>query len=356
VTNCGLDRRPVCCAGARVERRAVLEPLRDLAEIGDADWDALARGCGNLFGTREWVTTWWEVFGDRGSLLSFACREPNGRLMALLPMYVRAGRATRELRLLGHGLADRLGPICASRDRSQVADAMRLALSETRALFDLFVGDDLPEHEGWGAALGARQVRRTSSPVLRADGRRFNEFLATRSRNFRQQARHRERALIRAHGLRYRLTEDPSRLPADLDQLFQLHEARWGGVTRSFAGARAAFHRMWAAKALERGWLRLWIAELDGQPAAAWYGFRYDSAEWYYQAGRDPRHDHLSIGFVLLLHTIRAALDDGIGEYHLLRGDEPYKHRFANDDVVLESVEIASENLAGSQETAAVHV
>lgn len=349
MTDRRLDRRAGCSTGA------LLESLRDLAEIEDAEWDELALRSGNLFGTREWVTTWWEVFGGDGLLLSFACREPDGRLLALLPMYVRSDGAIRELRLLGHGLADRLAPVCAACHRPRVADALQVALSESRALFDVFVGDDLPEHEAWGAALGARRVRRTSSPVLRADGQRWNAFLAARSPNFRQQARRRERKLVQTHGLRYRLAQDPSQLPAEMDQLFRLHDARWDGVTRAFAGSRATFHRAWAAKALERGWLRLWIAELDGRPAAAWYGFRYGGAEWYYQAGRDPRHDQLSIGSVLLLHTIREALEDGIGEYRLLRGDEPYKQRFATADVPLETVKIASADVAGPRETAARH-
>jgi CelD/BcsL family acetyltransferase involved in cellulose biosynthesis len=303
-----------------------VEPLR---ELGAADeWDRLARASGNLFATPEWALTWWEVFGDRGRLMSFACRREDGRAVAVLPMFV-SGAGTRVLRFLGHGDADLLGPICAPADRARVADATRRILRDWRSEFDVFVGDDLPLDAGWGSALGARRLRRTSSPVLRAPD--WRTFLANRSANFRQQLRRRERTL----GLRHRLCTDPTRLRADLDTLFRLHAARWGRPG-SFAGRLATFHRAFAAKALRRGWLRLWIAELDERPVAAWYGFRYGGAEWYYQAGRDPRV--ASAGFVLLAHTIRAALDDGIGEYRLLRGDEPYKLRFATADAPLETV------------------
>ncbi len=334
-------------AGRRDKEPLRIEPLSDLAEVGDVEWDRLAQRCGNLFATRQWISTWWEIFAGRGSLMSFACRDASGALIALLPLYVSSGGPKRELRFLGHREADALGPVCAPRDRPAAAEATRRALRESRARFDVFVGDDLPQHEGWGAALGARSVRRTSSPVLRGEGRDWEGFLATQSPNFRQQARRRERRLARDHALRYRLAEDPSRLGADLDVLLRLHEARWAGVSKSFAADRATLHRAFAAKALERGWLRLWIAELDGRPAAAWYGFRYGDAEWYYQAGRDRRHDRLSIGFVLLAHTIREALDDGVGEYRLLRGAEPYKLRFANDDIPLETVTLASADVAG---------
>ena len=43
------------------------------------------------------------------------------------------------------------------------------------------------------------------------------------------------------------------------------------------------------------------------------------------------------MGFVLMNHTIRAAIEDGMREYRLLRGDEGYKSRFATRDRPLET-------------------
>ncbi len=76
------------------------------------------------------------------------------------------------------------------------------------------------------------------------------------------------------------------RLQDDLTVLFALHRARWGEGSPFLRFE--AFHREFAAVALERGWLRLWFLELDDRPAAAWYGFRFAGVESYYQAGRDP--------------------------------------------------------------------
>jgi CelD/BcsL family acetyltransferase involved in cellulose biosynthesis len=153
--------------------------------------------------------------------------------------------------------------------------------------------------------------------------------------------RRKERRLAREHRLRFRLATDRNRLPSDLDVLFSLHAARWGSRGSAFGGPREAFQREFAACALDRGWLRLWFLELDGKEVAAWYGFRFAGREAYYQSGRDPGFDRLSVGSVLLMHSIRAACTDGMSEYRFLRGDDAYKYRFANADPQLETVALA---------------
>jgi CelD/BcsL family acetyltransferase involved in cellulose biosynthesis len=135
--------------------------------------------------------------------------------------------------------------------------------------------------------------------------------------------------------------------------LASLHDARWAGErTGAFSAGRAEFHQDFAKTALERRWLRLWLAEVDGRAVAAWYGFRFGGAEWYYQSGRDPDWDKESVGLVLLAHTIRAAFDDGLTTYRLLRGGESYKDRFATSDPGLETVVAGSGPLGSAAQRA----
>jgi CelD/BcsL family acetyltransferase involved in cellulose biosynthesis len=158
----------------------------------------------------------------------------------------------------------------------------------------------------------------------------WDEYLAGRSTGLRRQLGRLERRLA-DQGLRYRLTTKPDELMADLDTLFALHRARWQGSPWFVSGER--FHREFAAAALERGWLRLWLMELNGTAVAAWLGYRFAGVESYYQAGRDPAWDKASVGSVLLAHTIRAAFEDEMREYRFLRGGEDYKSRFATSEV-----------------------
>lgn len=280
-------------------------------------------------------------------------RRSDGAPAAILPLYVCHRRPLRLLRFIGHGPGDWLGPIYDPVDAAIASSEMRELLGKSSG-WDLFLAEHVPSTERSTLGIDGTVLRREGFPILPFRGRSWDQLLADRSSNFRQQVRRRERQLARAHTLTFRLCDDPHRLDADIDLLFQLHAARWTNADSSaFDGARRDFHREFAHIALARGWLRLWVMELDSTPVAVWYGFRYAGVEWYYQAGRDPAYDSASVGFVLLCHTVRAALQDGANAYWFLRGGEAYKDRFAEDRPVLETV-AAGRTLRGRAAVAAV--
>jgi CelD/BcsL family acetyltransferase involved in cellulose biosynthesis len=312
----------------RVERTDELEHLR-------VEWDELAEASGNLFATFEWASAWWRhAAGSSESLLIGACRRSGGSTAGLIPLVVDRRRGLGVARFVGHGPSDRLAPISRPDDREAVAKATRVLLAESGA--DLFIGEQMPGEENWSSLLGARTLERESSPAIAIAGLDWEGFLAARSRNFRQQVRRHERRLAERGALRFRLS-DAAHLEQDLETLFALHEARWSdGGSQAFTPPLQAMHREFALAAESRGWVRVWLLELDGVPLAAWYGFRYGGAEWFYQSGRRPDADH--VGSTLLAHTVRAAIEDGIAEDRLLRGDEPYKARFADHDPGLETI------------------
>lgn len=300
-------------------------------QLEAAEFEALtplAEAQRNLFATPEFLSLWWEQFGSGAELRLLAGAE------SMLPLYRRSVGPLRVLRFLGHGAGDELGPVHAPEDLPDAARVLESALAGEP--FDIFLGEHLPGEGRWPGRLGARVLRREGSPVIRFGPGGWDEFLAGQSSNFREQARRKERKLGREHELQYRLATAET-LEGDLDLLFALHRKRWTGLETAFS-AREAFHRAFAVRALERGWLRLWTMEVDSGPAAVWHGFRYGGAELYFQAGRDSAWDRYSVGFVLLCHTIRSAAEEGAGEYRLLRGGEAFKFRFADEDPGLETV------------------
>lgn len=307
-----------------------------LDEVAD-EWAAVAGPAGNIFATWEWISTWWRHFGDDRELRVALARATDGRPAAIIPLYVSSRRPLTLLRFLGHGPGDWQGPIHAPADALLAASAMEQMLSQMDD-WDLLLAEHVRPQQRWASRVGATVARRAAFPILTFRGRSWEELLAQRSRNFRDQVRRRERRLARAHELRYRLS-DEQHLDQDVRLLFSLHAARWQReASGALAGRRQDFHLDFSRLALDRGWLRLWVMELDQRPVAIWYGFRYAGVEWYSQAGRDPDFAAGSVGFVLLAHTIRAAMQDGASAYWFLRGGEAYKARFAEEDAGIETL------------------
>lgn len=318
-----------------------LDPLDDLA-AARAEWDALAQRCGNVFSTWEWADAWWRHLGGGGRLLAFVCRREDGSAAAILPLCVRRGPLGFRLAgWIGAGPADELGPVCAPEDRELAARGLREAIARTRGQWDALLLDGLPADENWPSRLGAPRIHRMPSPVITFPDGGWDAYLAQRSSNFRGQVRRRERRLGREHELSFRLADEPAAVTPALEEVMRLHDLRWQDESAAFAGARRPFHHDFAARAQARGWLRLWLLELDGRTVAGWYGFRFGGQEWFYQSGRDPSNDSDVVGFVLLAHTVRAAAQDGIGVYRLLAGGEAYKARFATEQPDCERVLLA---------------
>jgi CelD/BcsL family acetyltransferase involved in cellulose biosynthesis len=315
-----------------------LEPI-DSIESAPHAWAELAERSGNIFSTREWASIWWRHFGHGRRLHVTACRDSDGDLIGILPLYGSSVGPLRTLRFLGQGPADELGPVCDRSEVERVAGVLSAGLRDRQWPWHILIADRLSGACDWGRLLGARTLEREQSPLLRIAGSSWEGFLAARSSNFREQVRRRERKLAREHRIAFRLADSAS-LERDFEVLVALHGLRWGGGSPAFAGPMKRFHREFASCALDRGWLRLWLLEVNGDPVAAWYGFRFAGSESYYQSGRDPAWDRYRVGFVLLAHTIREAFNDAVGEYRMLRGGESYKDRFATEDRGVETAAV----------------
>ena len=301
-----------------------------MAHLGGPDpgaWDALALRSRNLFGTHGWADCWWRHFG--ANAVPHVLADDAGDPQVILPLY-RSGRLLRQVRFVGNGPADQLGPVCAPEDLHRAAPLLRSALDDGSLAADVVLLQDMPVGEDWWAGLATTRVGTEPSPVLSFDGlASWEDFLATKSKNFRGQASRKPRRLEKAHQVTYRLATAAT-LPADLDDLFRLHAARWQGDSPMLEVRQRRFTEEFATVALEHGWLRLWLLDVDDEAVAALLGFRFADDEYYYQLGRDPGWDEESVGFVLLVHVVRDALESGMTEFRFLRGDEDYKHRFAN--------------------------
>ncbi|HZO06972.1 MAG TPA: GNAT family N-acetyltransferase, partial [Solirubrobacterales bacterium] len=242
------------------------------------EWQALGIAAGNPFTTWEWASAWWREFGEERRQLILGCRDDEGALVGVLPLYL-ASRHPRTLRIVGNGAADQLGPVCRPEHREAVAAALRGALAE-RPGWTVCATERLAVGDGWPQLLGGHRTRRERSLTIRPRTADWDEFLSGYSANFRGQVRKFERRLERDHDLRYRIADDPERVDADIALFLDLHAARWGDRSQVYAGGLEEFHRELARLALAEGFLRLSFLELDGEPCAGIHAFRLGGVDW----------------------------------------------------------------------------
>src|SRR5258708_6071334 len=103
-----------------------------------------------------------------------------------------------------------MGPVCARADRAAMAGALEHVLRDDSD-WDVLLAERLPGADVLPDTLRDSELQREASPVLPIEGRSWDDYLATKSSNFRQQARRRERKLAKEHDTHFRLADDPDR-------------------------------------------------------------------------------------------------------------------------------------------------
>lgn len=294
----------------------------------EEEWNALAVLGASPFLTTDWLSAWWRAFGA-GVLRVVTLREPSdGRLRAGVAFAVRRRRLSAPANYHS-GNWDAV----AADDEARAELWSRLATSSAREL----VLTGLPDAANGPCAAtltraGFRLVREPGqlSPMVILPSS-FDSLLRARSSNLRSQVGRRTRALARAGTLTFRTGRTDG---ADLDAVFRVEGGGWkrAAGTAILADPRAErLYREFARSAAERGWLRLHLLELDGEPIAADYAVAFAGGEFLLKTGFDERYRALSPGLVLRAHVLRAAIEEGLSFYDFLGEADAYKLRWTNE-------------------------
>lgn len=336
-------------------------------------WTALLADsqASGLFLTWEWLHTWWRHCGTGRSLRLLAVRRGD-ELIGLAPLAVGPRRLTRagpfrSLEFLGTGSvgsdyldfiarrgheADVLAVLAGSLGRqgralglSQLArgSALALRLSEPLA------------RAGWTA-----DDRRTDvCPFIRLAGHSWPSYLASVSGHHRNSFKRRWGRLTREFDVQVEAVSTETGRADALATVIGLHLDRWrgrGGSTAFSAPCLRVFHEDFSQLAAARGWLRVLLLRLGGQPVAGIYGLRYGRTFYFYQTGFDPRFAPYGVGQILVGLSIQRAIEEGAEEYDFLHGNERYKFDWAQDVRELAMVTLYPGSLRGALQRQTVAV
>jgi CelD/BcsL family acetyltransferase involved in cellulose biosynthesis len=293
---------------------------------------------GSYFMTPDWVLAWWETIGredpaGRGEVAVW--RGERGLLEAVVPLWrtrqplhprLPAGVPVLTLLGTGAGAADHTAPAVLPHRRAEV----RRWIASRAQRASLW----LPNLDPAATPLlppGARLIEHTPCP--RVDLRGDPATLG--SGQLRRWLRVR-RARLAAAGVSFRTVGPKEMTPDHLDTVLRLHRLRSASIGRAtmFDTRRRALHlRLQDRAAADRG-PTLTLAEREGEPVGAVYGFLWQDVYAYYQTGwlPDPELSRHGLGAVLVSETMAAASERGCRTFDFLRGTEGYKYRYRPED------------------------
>lgn len=308
------------------------------------EWSALAAAAQNIpiFLTWEWITVWWQHYGQGHDLYVLTARDDDGELAGIAPWMILKrhwmAQPVRCVAFIGTGevYPAHMDVIARPGDEDQVAAAFAGYLGEHADDWDAldFVsvsGDSmLPKYlaQGDGRHASGGEMNCLYIP-LEADWETYQQVHMSAKQ--RRNARYYHNRLERDFPDQIAFTRVETQVELDyaLEALREMNLARWTsqGFTTPFMHEKyVAFHRDIAALALERGWLRFFILEVAGKFAAVNYCFSYGRAYYDYQHSFDMDLWKYSTGRVLMTHVIEQAINEGKCEIDLLHGDQGYKH------------------------------
>jgi CelD/BcsL family acetyltransferase involved in cellulose biosynthesis len=317
------------------------------------EWNTLLEtsAANTLTLTYEWLSTWWEVFGEQRELYILAVRDCR-ELIGIAPLLKRTVQhygllPFRRLELLASG-EDEADEIC-----SEYLDFILKEGREAEALEKIFEHLGEGEDEWDEILLTDMAGESVNVPILKRlcddKGTRcqvvkdqhsiylplpdtWEGLLETLSRDFRRKIL-RDRRILDESGGQMRIIDRAEEFENNFETLIRLHQMRWTarGEPGVFSSEKfTRFHRSLAPRLLEKGWISLFTLSIHGEPICALYDFIYNKKMYYYQSGLDAENKLLnSAGLLLRSFAIEKAIEAGLTECDFLKGDiNSYKSRW----------------------------
>jgi CelD/BcsL family acetyltransferase involved in cellulose biosynthesis len=304
----------------------------------------------NIFLTWEWISNWWQVYGQGKDLFVLGLKNDEGSLIAIAPLYIRkkkflGGFFFTEVRFLGTGedvSPDYLDFIIARGSEAEAIDAFMKHLTLNNGwdvinLTDMLSNssaNEILKKKAGEMGLVVRQSECATCPYIVLPSS-WEEYVGTLSANARYNVKRKIKNIERDFKTRYFVWEDFERLDDAMERLAQLHNKRWEEkeCRHSFSSNEyVSFHKAVSKDFAKQGWLHLSCLELNGEIVGMLYDYRYGDKISYYQAGFDPVFHKYSPGLVLRAYVIRRAIEEGMKEIDLLKGAYDFKYMWTGLD------------------------
>lgn len=303
-----------------------------------SEWNRVVSGMNPspFFMLQEYQQAWWHHLKADRSLHILSVRDEVGALVGALPLYQSSLDAPGRWQLLGGtDESDYLDIIAESSQRSEVYAALISALqplawnelhltSLHHQSSTLVEFQDLARQQGWEV----EQIQQTICPIIDLP-KSWEQYLSLLETSFVSQLRKHTFEVGVDDVVSYRLLTQSAEVAEAIPSFIQLHKQSGTDKAAFWTTAREHFFVEMASELAKKGLVRLYFLDLTNDPAAATLIFDYQNQFLLYNSGFNAyRYGHLSVGTVLVAHTIQEAIALGRSHYDFMRGEESYKFQF----------------------------
>ncbi len=320
----------------------------------EESWRRLeARGDATFFQSWDWCDAWLAHYGRAVEPFIITARRDKN-ISAIAPMVKSKswlGLPIRRLMFIGTGPSD-YGGFLLEPDDKQASSLIAAMADADVDLLDLHQIDE-PTVTLVKEALTEKfdVLVLEQEPTLFVElPATFESYLSLLSKKFRKNTVYADRRLRREFDYEERHYKKKDEIREAMTLFFQLHQDRWRKkrLTGLFLGRRnREFHDDLSGRLGSTDRLILSVSYINGEPAAAFYGFQHGQRYAYYLGGFDPALAKYSVSSVLIYNLLKEASSKGIEVFDFLRGREPYKLRWGAQEKPLYRVIIYRSNWRG---------
>jgi CelD/BcsL family acetyltransferase involved in cellulose biosynthesis len=326
----------------------LVEPGPELRELLDSDAEPTP------FQTAQWLASWWAAYGRRYDSHVLTVRRA-GQLVAVLPLMVAHDGTVPVLEWLGAGRSDH-APLLLHPDPGDgwfeaVLEYLhhgpiRWWLLSLRTLQDR----QLREMTTCPRRGAFRVAPDDVSPRVAIKGT-WNDYLAQKSRKHRRNIKRLLSQACDIPGVEVSCVS--SFTPTLLAEITEVERRSWKAREGSLRmeGEGEQLYREFLRRFSEVGQLEVWFCRYAGVLLAYLITFTFREAAFYYngafRSDCTSFHPDLTPGSLLIATAIKSAHDRGLKAFDFLRGDEPYKRLWANEERPLHHVVVRAPGIAG---------
>jgi len=299
----------------------------------------------NIQLTHEWLSTWWEVFGDNEKLFLITVNDGN-KIAGIAPLIItkvisKAGFELRKLTFLGDGLTDYHDLLIANERRKEILQTFLTFIFKDEKNWDAIHfrnirGDspNLPILRDFlrDTSLTFTERVNIKAPYISIDCD-WPKYYGALGRNIKSDMRRRLNCLAKmgkAEFVRLHETDNVMNILHIIKSIHVKCRQAKGEISWYTDEKRLRFVSLILERFGDRKWLDIVFLKLNDRIVAYYLGFVYDNVVYFWNTGFDPEFSRVSPGKLLLHHWIKDSFAAGYREFDFMVGQEPYKFQWTN--------------------------